>query len=114
MSSDPYSRLRAVIKAAGQPRRVGVGKAVVDLLVTNRGEAVQFEATATQVAGYRKAARAELARRGIAGVKVSIYRLDPMASGGASRVSTWEAVLVFKASGRNVNSRPTPRLQVAS
>ncbi|WP_226096833.1 hypothetical protein [Demequina sp. TTPB684] len=61
----------------------------------NRTGAVQFEGTAVDASTYRRAANRHILSVAPKLV-VSIYRLDPGAPGGASRKSTWEAVLMTR------------------
>lgn len=95
--NDPYARLRAIIEAAeageplGRPRTRSAGELLVGRLRDlGRDKALHFEATAGEVNSIRDGARSAL----LAGEHLSIYRLDPRGPGGASRKTTWEAVLI--------------------
>lgn len=109
MNAKPYSRIRAIIEHAEETEPHGrinhgtntVGALLVARLRATKTGALKITATSSEVGHLRKSAKSHLE----VGERVSIYRLDPHA-GRASRVSTWEAVLIRP--GKNIELGGNP------
>lgn len=95
--SRPYDRLRAIIAAAEEgeasprPQPISAGQLLAARLhAAPPGTALVFDATAAEVVTLRAGVRKHLRP----GERVTIYRSDPRAPGGAGRTSKWQAVLI--------------------